>query len=167
MEITELGYQSADSRPYKYVLVDSSANRGAIAVVKVLTEQNGGRVSSKRYLLPKETKARVLIWLQQLTSASPPYPADYEDRASDAQVLVKGDNLLIETDRQLHASHATYKNSRRFGYEHPGYSRHFRIAAWAIINETGGLVMENNDPFGRSFTDSGEDAYQIYISFHD
>jgi hypothetical protein len=166
LQIIESTTNQADPRPYKYVLADSSRRRGDVAVVKILTERNDGQVSFARYLLPQATGAHVLIWLQKLISDPSEYPPRYENRPTDAQILIRGDNLFIETDRRLNAPYATYKLGRRHGYAHPGYERHFRIAAWAIVDETGHVVHENNDPFGRAFNDSGDDGYYLYIYFH-
>lgn len=165
LQITESSFDSGP-RPYKYVLVNSDVHKGDIAVVKVMTEGNDGHATFRRYLLPRQTRARLLIWLHQLTNDSPPYPARYENKTSEPQILLKGSHLLIESDKRLQASYATYKNKRRFGIAHPGYDRHFRIAAWAIVTEGGELVTENNDPFGLPFTHTGGEGYQIYVSFH-
>ena len=158
----------ADPRPYKYVLDDSTTHRGDVAVVRILTEKSNGRASFTRYILPRETAARVLIWLQQLTWNSLGFPAAYEDALNEAQILVKGNEPSIETDQPLQASLATYKNNRPFGYEHPGYDRHFRIAKWEIRDSSNNIVSENNDPSLRKFrSDDNDEGHYIYISFHD
>jgi hypothetical protein len=156
---------ATDPRPYKYVLADQTRQRGHVAVVRILTEKNNGRAGFARYILPISTEARVLIWLQQLQWGSPGYPAVYENQSSDAHILVRGNNLVIETDRRMQASLATYKNSRRYGYEHPGYDRHFRIAAWKIVDSHNQVVTDSN---GREFkSDPNDEGHYIYISFHD
>ena len=81
--------------------------------------------------------------------------------------MIRGDNILIETDRQLRGNYHTYKSNRRFGYEHPGFARHFRIAAWAIVDDNGSVIKENDDTFGEAFSDFDQDGYKIYVSFHD
>jgi hypothetical protein len=159
---------AGNPRPYQYILADQTKPRGDVAVVRILTEKNNGRAGFTRYILPRTTEARVLIWLQQLTWNSPGFPAAYEGPSAEAQILVKGNYLSIETDRSLQASLATYKNNRRFGYEHPGYDRHFRIAKWEIRDLNNNIVNENNDPSLRKFRSEDDDeAHYIYISFHD
>lgn len=161
-----------DPRPFKYVLADSSVFRGPIAVARILTETDSGTVCFVRYILPETSQARILIWLQQLASTSPTHPPVFEPKPTQAQLFLRGGNriggqsFLIETDRALSLSHETHKLHRRFGFEHPGFQRHFRIAAWAIVHPDGNCVHENNDPFGQAFRDSGQDGYKIYLSFH-
>jgi hypothetical protein len=162
-----------DPRPRKYVLGESGRIFGPVAVVRVLTErggnepQHGGTVGFKRYIVPRNKRARLLIWLHQLNRASNETNFDYEPKSSEPQILIKGEDLLVETDRQLRGKYQTYKPNRQFGYEHPGFARHFRIAAWAIVDEHGSTITENDDAFGESFSDVNQDGYKIHVSFHD
>jgi hypothetical protein len=167
-EIYESSTVQGDSRPHKHTLKHPTA-KGSVAIVRVITEQDDGKVNFRRYLLPSDTGAQVHIWLEQLRVDSTSWPFVYEGvaGAAPAQILITGNPLLIETDRELHGPVENYKNNRHFGYEHPGYRRSFRIAGWAILDSSRHLVVENNSSTGQPFRDFGQDSYKIYISFHD
>jgi len=167
-EIYESSTVQGDPRPHKHTLKQPTA-KGPVAIVRIITEQDDGKVNFRRYLLPRDTGAQVQIFLEQLKVDSTSWPFEFEGvaGAAPAQILIKGDPLLIETDRELHGPVENYKNNRHFGYEHPGYKRSFRIAGWAIVDSTSHLVFENNSSTGLPFRDFGQDGYEIYISFHD
>jgi hypothetical protein len=166
-EIIESNTIQADPRPHKHTLKVATA-KGPVGIVRVITEMVGGKVNYRRYLLPRVTGAQVQIWLEQLKVTSITSPFEFEGAsAGPAQILIKGNPLLIETDRELRGPIENYKNGRHFGYEHPGFKRPFRIAAWAIVDDTGHVVYENNSPNLQAFKDSGQESYKIYISFHD
>lgn len=156
----------SDPRPHKYRLQDSTIFRGPVAVLRVMTEQSDGGAHFLRYLLPRDVGAQVMVWLQGFNAATPPALPDLDPLPAQPQVLIRGDNILVETDSALVAAY-TYKGGRPFGYSHPGYGGLFRIGAWAVVDTNGRIVTENNDPFGIPFRASGDDAYHIYVSFHD
>jgi hypothetical protein len=154
-----------DPRPFKYEAEDASP--GSVAVVRVQTEQDDGHVLFTRYIIPASFGAQLLIWLQQLTVSSPADKPVFEDKKIQPQILVSGNSLIVmETDKPL-TPFDTFKEHRPFGFHHAGYFRHFRIAAWAIVDFRGRLVTENNDPLGTPFSALGQDGYHIYVSFHD
>ncbi len=147
-EIVESSTIQADPRPHKHTLKVPSF-KGPVAIVRVITEEIDGTVTYKRYLLPRATGAQVQIWLEQLKETSTSFPFEFEGaNAAFSQILIKGDPLLIETDRELHGPIENHKNGRHFQYEHPGFKRPFRIAAWAIVDATGHVVFENNSSTG-------------------
>jgi hypothetical protein len=156
---------SDDPRPFKYVAEDASP--GSVAVVRVQTEQDDGHVLFTRYIIPASFGAQLLIWLQQLTVSSPADQPVFENKTNQPQILLRGNSLIVmETDKPFTAFD-TFKEHRPFGFQHPGYFRHFRIAAWAIVDSSGRIVNENNDPLGTPFSAIGQDGYHIYVSFHD
>ena len=114
---------SSDPRPFKYRLADPLVQYRSVAVMRILTERGDGTARFKRYILPRAVGAQVLIWLHQLEWGSNTYPAVYEPQSAEAQILIKGDPLLIESDQPLRLSSGTYKNSRPFGFEHPAQYR--------------------------------------------
>ena len=163
-----------DPRPRKYIVAEAGRRFGPIAVVRVLTERGSGSgatipagtVGFTRYILPRDTGARLLIWLQQLTSNSNESNFAYEPKTTEPQIALMGGDFLLETDRQLYGKQQTYKTNRQCGYEHPGFARHFRIAAWQIVGANGLVVKENNAANGTPFADANQEAYKLYVSFH-
>jgi hypothetical protein len=157
---------SGDPRPFKYV--EAVRTRGPLAVARILTENDRG-AHFKRYILPRNTQARILIWLQQLTATSTVSTFQYEPRTNEAQLVVRGGPFCIESQERLEASYATYKPNSRFGHRYPdrSFARHFRIAQWQIVDATGAVVREDGNPMGTPFMDMNQDGYHIYLSFHD
>ena len=162
-----------DPRPRKYILADATKHFGPIAVVRVLTERGSGTtipagtIGFARYIVPPLTGGRLRIWLQQLTSNSNELNFAYEPLTIEPQIVLMGGNFLLETDRQLRGKYQTYKPNRQFGYEHPGFARNFRIAQWQIVDAGGVVVRENKLSTGAPFSDSNQDGFKLYVSFHD
>ena len=154
-------------RPFKYNYAEGHPERD-LESVRVVTQLNNGKVSFTQEpppVFPENQKCILQIWLQPLTlNGVNVVPGNME---TEPDVQIRGaeqvgpagtpTTILIETKRQLLAEVHSHKQSRRHRNDYPPISSHFRIGRWRVVNGLTGQQLAGA---------SGDDAYQLFVTFH-
>lgn len=76
--------------------------------------------------------------------------------ATEPQLVIAGNPFRLELDKQLRGPARLPKTHNPLRYDHPGYTRSFRIEGWRIVNTAGGVINPGS---------TGAESYWFALSF--
>lgn len=161
-EISQVNNVSGDPRPFKHIF--RATNFTGIEEVRVLTRPRAGRPFFVRYQLPEDSTFQVRLWLVQLKQQQTTQDEDdYDAPTAEPQLILRPTSPQIEAVVKLRDNGLSHKHSVPRRFDVPPFARHFHIGKWAITDAAGNVVK---DAAGIPFSRSGDDSYELFVSFY-